>query len=164
MRLALSLICVFLMCGCPQAPGERSLTEAVADLQQRALQDETAWRLLESLTGEVGPRMAGSAADARAVAWAVEQMNDLGFDRVWLEPVDFPLWVRDSESGRVLSPEGFELDLTALGGTPGTGGALRGEVVHFESLQTLEAAEPGSLDGKIAFISAAMRRDQGAAG
>jgi Zn-dependent M28 family amino/carboxypeptidase len=164
MRLALSLICTFVLCGCPQAPDQRSLAEAVADLQQQALQDETAWRLLESLTSEVGPRMAGSVADARAVAWAVEKMNDLGFDRVWLEPVDFPLWVRDSESGRVLSPEGFELDLTALGGTPGTGGTLRGDVVHFESLASLEAAEPGSLGGKIAFISAAMRRDQGAAG
>ena len=36
-------------------------------------------RFLESLTTEVGPRLAGSPADARAVAWAEAKFKELGF-------------------------------------------------------------------------------------
>ena len=41
-----------------------------ATLREQALADKTGWNVVESLTTEVGPRMAGSEADARAVAWA----------------------------------------------------------------------------------------------
>jgi hypothetical protein len=154
--------CVALLLACQPESGPRSLEEQVADLQEQAFRDDTAWRLLASLTKDIGPRMAGSEADARAVEWAASRMRELGFDRVWLEQVDFPLWLRNSESGRVLGGASYELDLTALGGTPGTDGALQGEVVHFYSLAELEAAEAGSLAGKIAFVSAGMRRSRGA--
>ena len=46
---------------------DKSLTIGKADLsaantlRERALADDTAWRLVESLTTEVGPRLAGSA-------------------------------------------------------------------------------------------------------
>ena len=40
-------------------------------LRAKALSDDTGWKVVESLTTEVGPRLAGSEADARAVAWAV---------------------------------------------------------------------------------------------
>ncbi len=42
--------------------------EQAAQLRERALADDTGWKITESLTTEVGPRMAGSEADARAVA------------------------------------------------------------------------------------------------
>src|SRR5690606_28883747 len=44
--------------------------QQAAQLRERALADDTAWKVTESLTTEVGPRLAGSEADARAVAWA----------------------------------------------------------------------------------------------
>lgn len=153
-----------LLAACQGESPQQSLEDRVLALQEQALQDDTAWRLLESLTTEVGPRLGGTEGDEQAVAWAVKHMKELGFDRVWLEHVDFPLWLRHAESGRVLVPEVLELDLTALGGTPGTGGPLRGEVVHFATLAELEAAEAGSLDGKVAFISARMRRSRSAEG
>jgi Zn-dependent M28 family amino/carboxypeptidase len=126
------------------------------DLQAAALEDELAWELLSSLTTDVGPRMAGSPGDAMAVAWAQEHMQRLGFDRVWLEPVVFPRWVRRSESAAVITPRRQRLAVTALGGSPATGGVLRAEVVQFADLAELEAVEPGRLAGKIAFISARM--------
>ena len=72
--------------------------ERAAQLRERALADDTGWQVTESLTTEVGPRLAGSEADARAVAWAKAKFKELGFDRVWTEPVTFPKWVRRSES------------------------------------------------------------------
>lgn len=158
-----ALFCVLLAaCG----PGDQAptLEQRVAALQAQALEDNTAWDLLQSLTTEVGARLAGTEADALAVDWAVERMQALGFDRIWLEHVDFPLWLRHAESGRVIAPEAIDLDLAALGGTPGTGGPLRGEVVHFASLAELEAADPEAVRDRIVFISARMRRSQSAAG
>jgi hypothetical protein len=138
--------------------------DTIEMLQERALADELSWELLESLTTDVGPRMAGTPGDALGVAWAQERMETLGFDRVWLERVEFPLWVRVAERGRVISPRVQDMAVTALGRSPGTDGPVAGEIVHFADLAALEAAEDGSLEGKIAFISARMERSRSGAG
>lgn len=127
-----------------------------AQLREQALASDLAYRIAESLTTEVGPRMAGSEADARAVEWAKAKFRELGFDRVWTEPVTFPNWVRRSEAGEVLGANAQPLALTALGGSPG--GTVEGEVVRFPDLAALEAAPAGSLAGKIAFVDFAMER------
>ncbi|HAI94899.1 MAG TPA: aminopeptidase, partial [Xanthomonadaceae bacterium] len=38
--------------------------EQAAQLREQALADDTGWKITESLTTEVGPRLAGSEADA----------------------------------------------------------------------------------------------------
>ena len=93
--------------------------QTAVQLREQALADRTGWQVVESLTTEVGPRMAGSEADARAVAWAEEKFVQLGFDRVWTEPVTFPKWERRSESARVVGAFAQPLQITALGGSPG---------------------------------------------
>ena len=128
------------------------------------MHDDTAWQLLESLTTEIGPRMGGSEADARAVVWARKKMQEMGFDRVWLEHVDFPLWERNAETARLIAPFSQQLDVTALGGSPGTGGAVQGEVIHFENIEALEAAMHETVEGKIVFISERMVRSRDGAG
>ena len=127
-----------------------------AELRERTLQDDTAWQVVESLTTEVGPRLAGSEADARAVRWAEARFKALGYDRVWLEPVEFPKWLRRSEYADVLGDHAQPLNLTALGGSPG--GTVEGEVVRFADLAALEAAPAGSLSGRIAFVDYTMQR------
>ena len=121
-----------------------------AQLRERALADDTGWKVTESLTTEVGPRLPGSEADARAVAWAQAKFKELGFDRVWTEPVTFPRWVRRGERAEVLGPHAQPLAITALGGSPG--GVVEAEVVRFADLAALEAAPEGSLAGRIAFV------------
>ena len=121
-----------------------------AQLRERALADDTGWKVTESLTTEIGPRLAGSEADARAVAWATAKFRELGFDRVWTEPVTFPRWVRRGERAEVLGPHAQPLAITALGGSPG--GTVEADVVRFADLAALEAAPEGSLAGRIAFV------------
>lgn len=144
----------------PEAPRETRIPEAAlanaAQLREQALQDKTAWQVVESLTTEVGPRLAGSEADMRAVRWAEAKFKTLGYDKVRLEPVSFPKWVRRAESGAVLGEFAQPLHLTALGGSPG--GTVEGEVVRFPDLAALEAAPAGSLAGKIAFVDYTMQR------
>ena len=121
-----------------------------AQLREQALKDDTGWKVVESLTTEIGPRIAGSEADARAVAWAVAKFKSLGFDKVWTEPVEFPKWERRSESAQVVGKHAQPLAITALGGSPG--GTVEAEVVRFADLAALQAAPEGSLKGKIAFV------------
>ncbi len=140
---------------------EAALTTA-ADLRERALQDRTAWQMVESLTTEIGPRLAGSEADARAVRWAEAKFKALGYDRVWLEEVSFPKWVRRSESAEILGDHAQPLMITALGGS--VGGVVDAEIVRFADLAALESAPAGSLAGKIALVDYAMTRSRDGSG
>jgi len=129
---------------------------STAVLRERALADGTAWQVVESLTSEIGPRLAGSEADARAVAWAQAKFRELGYDKVWIEPVTFPKWERRGESAQVLGEYAQPLVVTALGGSPG--GTVEAGIVRFDSLEALQAAPAGSLAGRIAFVDSPMER------
>lgn len=132
---------------------------------QAAAEDNVAYRVVESLTTEVGPRLAGSEAEARARAWAVTKLKGLGFDRVWVEPAEVEGWRRIEERAEILSPFPQPLAVTSLGlgvSTPEEG--IRAPVVRFESLSALEAAPKNGLSGKIAFVDQAMPRTQDGSG
>jgi hypothetical protein len=136
----------------------------VQELHADAQADDLAWRLLESLTTEVGPRMAGTPGDALAVAWAERQMRAMGFDRVWREPVVFPYWERNSESARILLPRVQPLAVTALGGSSSSGGPMQGDVIRFPDLESLEQADPAQVRDKIVFIAKRMQRARDGSG
>jgi hypothetical protein len=139
--------------------------DRAATLRDGALQKNEAYALLESLTTEVGPRMAGSPADAKAVSWAEKKFKALGYDKVSLQAVTFPVWERGHETASVLSPFPQKLHITALGGSVGTDGkTLDAEIVEFASLDALKAAPENSLNGKIAFINKRMERHKDGAG
>ena len=141
--------------------GDASMARA-AQLRELALQDDTGWKAVESLTTEVGPRLAGSEADARAVEWAKAKFKALGYDKVWTEPVTFPKWERRGESARIVGAHAQPLHVTALGGSPG--GKAEAEVVRFDTLEALQNAAPGSLAGKIAFVDQRMQRARDGSG
>ncbi len=133
-------------------------------LRDQAMQGSQAYSIVESLTTEVGPRMAGTNNADRAIEWAQAKFKALGFDKVWLQPVTFPVWQRRSESGRIISPYPQRLVLTALGGSVGTQGPLSAEVVEFASLEALKAMPAASLNGKIAFVNLPMLRAKNGSG
>ncbi|MGY0560958.1 M20/M25/M40 family metallo-hydrolase [Luteimonas sp. A277] len=130
--------------------------EIAVQLREQALADATSWRVTESLTTEIGARLPGSEADARAVAWAEAKFAELGYDRVWTEPVTFPKWVRRSESAHVVGGYAQPLVVTALGGSPG--GEVEAPIVRFANFEALDAAPEGSLEGRIAFVDFQMER------
>ncbi|GAB2496972.1 M28 family peptidase [Arenimonas alkanexedens] len=161
MHLAKTLIACALFAGpVLAADGLQADDIRVAEgLRDRALQGSSAWSVVESLTTEVGPRLAGTEADARAVSWAEAKFRAMGFDKVYLEPVTFPVWLRHREHAAVLAPYPQPLVIAALGGSVGTGDVpVEAEVVVFDTLDALKAAPDGSLAGRIAFISNRMVR------
>ncbi|WP_129135244.1 M20/M25/M40 family metallo-hydrolase [Luteimonas sp. YGD11-2] len=145
-----------------QDPLPSHALDTAAQLRERALADDTGYRIIESLTTEVGPRLPGSEADARAVAWAVAKFESLGFDRVWTEPVTFPKWERRSERAAVVGAHAQPLVVTALGGSPG--GTVEAEIVRYATFAELEAAPADAVAGKIVFVDFVMERTRDGSG
>ena len=125
------------------------IAEQAATLRDAALQDDrVAWDVLEGLTTEVGPRLAGTEAEARARDWAVRKLTELGFANVHVETYDMPVWVRGEERAEIVSPFPQPLVVTALGNsgaTPTRG--IEAEVFGFDSVAALEAASDESVRG-----------------
>ena len=168
MRRALALP-LFLACA---AAGAQTITRiddaslaTAAQLRDRAMIKSEAYFILETLTTEVGSRMAGSPGDARAVAWARTKFAELRFDKVWTEPVTYPVWVRRAESAEIVAPFSHKLTLTALGASSGTGRKpIEAEVVEYATLDALKAARPEDVRGRIVFIGNRMQRAKDGSG
>lgn len=142
----------------PLAPAADPKVEALRDA---ALKDDVAYDIIEGLTTEIGPRLAGTEAEARARKWAVAKLTALGFKNVHIETTQMATWVRGVETAEVISPFPQKLRLAALGGsgaTPAEG--ITAEIVYFPSFADLQAAPNDSLKGKIAFVSNAMAATQ----
>ncbi len=132
-----------------------------AKLRDAALNDAVAFDVVEGLTTEVGPRLAGSPAESLARDWAVKKLTALGFKNVHIEPFAINGWARGIETGEIEGANPRRLALTALGysgATPATG--LSAEIVMFDGLESLKAAADGSLKGKIAFVTHRMAATQ----
>jgi hypothetical protein len=69
--------------------------------------DDIAWDITEDLTTEVGQRLAGTEAEARARAWSVRRLTELGFANVRVESSVCPSGARSGErrTARTLSAE-----------------------------------------------------------
>jgi hypothetical protein len=119
------------------------------------------YQIVKSLTVEVGPRIAGSQGDKRAVAWAEAKFNELGFDKVYKQAVRVRNWERGFADAKVVSPFPQTLVISALGGsiaTPEKG--LEAKVVMFDSLDSLAGAEKAKVEGNIVFLNTRMERDR----
>lgn len=147
-----------------QAPAAAPVTidPAIAKARDAALEGDTlAWEIVEGLTTEIGPRLAGTEKEAQARAWAVRKLKALGFSNVRVDPFDVPVWMRGEERGEIVGQFAQPLVLTALGNsgaTPPEG--ITAPIVFFPTIADLQAAPAGSLRGKIAFVSHAMTRTQ----
>jgi len=118
-----------------------------------ALQDGYAYDKLGELCDTVGPRLTGSDGMRRAIAWAERTMNAAGFDSVWTEPVTVPYWVRGREWARCTAPVAFDLVMTGLGLSDGTGpDGIEAEILAVRDFDEL-AARSDEAAGKIVLFN-----------
>ena len=130
-------------------------------LRAQAMAGSNAMAIVTSLTTEVGPRLAGSEAEARARGWAVDMLAEKGFANVRNELFEMDAWERHEEGAEILAPYPQPLAVTALGGSISTEKeGLSAQVALFETLEDLKRAPEGSLSGRIAYVGHAMQRTQ----
>jgi carboxypeptidase Q len=151
---------VALVLAVPAAADEAPTLEDQADAAIAG--DDIAWNFVAGLTTEVGPRQAGTEAEARARAWAMAWLNANGFANVADEPFMMDTWLPgDIARARVTGPFAQDLVVLPLGNSAATpAGGVEAEVVFFRTVDDLRAAPEGSLKGKIAYISHQMRPAQ----
>jgi len=149
-----------------QVHGSPLVDPKAAALRDSALAgDHYAWDIVEGLTTEVGPRLAGTEAEARARDWAVRQLTAMGFANVRVEPFDMPVWVRGHESAEIIAPFPQPMTIAALGNSGSTGAeGITGEIVAFDSVDALKAAPNELVAGKIVFVDHAMPANQDGSG
>nr|HEV8012145.1 M28 family peptidase [Bradyrhizobium sp.] len=142
-----------------------SLVVTASSLGQSALDDPAAFEFVQSLTTEIGQRLAGTEAHRRAVGWAEARLKAAGFENVHSEPFTFPAWIRGDESAEIVGSVPQHLAVTALGGSVATdANGVEAEISLFRTYDDLLAAAPGSLNGKIAVVTQRMVRAQDGSG
>lgn len=158
--------CLFLFALPTQAEVFSDDALAVAhELRQAGLAGDGGFEVVADLTTRIGPRLAGSEGDVRAVAWGEKTLNEMGFDRVWLEPATFPTWHRETERVEVRAPVEHHFEALAIGFSPATPeGGIEAGVVMVDDLAALEAAEPAGIADKIVFIRNRMKRARDGSG
>ncbi len=133
--------------------------EVARRIREASLVDNGAFQKLSELTDEIGPRLSGSPALERAVIWASRAFVADGHERVTVEPVRVPHWVRGGQSAEVLAPFVRPLDVLTLGGsvaTPASG--VTAELMVVSTFEELEARSR-EVRGKIVLFDHAMRRE-----
>jgi hypothetical protein len=132
-------------------------------IYKTALLNGQAYDWLDYLTNQIGGRLSGSLNAERAVEWSKEELEKLNLDRVWLQPVLVPKWVRGPKEFALIETEPgvtFNVPITALGGsiaTPLVG--LKAEVVEVQNFEELAVLGRKNIDGKIVFFNRPMQAD-----
>lgn len=126
-----------------------------------ALENGESYDMLRYLTKRIGGRLSGSPEAAAAVEWSRQQMEAYGFDRVFLQEVMVPHWVRgEKEIGRIVNSRKLgsqSVNITALGNSVGTGPAgTVGQVVEVQDFQELAKLGRANIEGKIVFFNRPM--------
>lgn len=152
-----------------QPPAEQvqtvQINPNVKALTDSALAGTQGYDIIESLTTEIGPRLAGTPEEARAREWGVAKMKEIGLVNVRIEPFTINGWERGVETGMIMSPYPQPLYLTALGGSVATpSGGVEADVAYFPTFEDLKNAPQDGLEGKIVYISGRMDKAPDGAG
>jgi len=128
----------------------------IRKIYDEALVDGKCYENLRYLCKNIGPRLSGSANAEKAVEWSKKLMESYGFDRVFLQEVMVPHWVRgEKEVGEIIvGGQRIRVPTCALGmsiGTPAQG--LTAEVVEVHGLKDLDSLGEKGLKGKIVFFN-----------
>jgi hypothetical protein len=115
------------------------------------------------LSNEIGGRLSGSLNAELAVEYTKEELEKLGLDKVWLQPVLVPKWVRGNpEFAYIETAPGktIPVNLCALGGsvsTPPQG--LKAELIEVQGIEDLNRLNRADVEGKIVFFNRPMQAD-----
>ncbi|MFI5102140.1 MAG: M20/M25/M40 family metallo-hydrolase [Terriglobales bacterium] len=130
----------------PAPAFSKELRDQLQAVRDAALTSDYAWRQLEHLTENIGPRPAGSPQAQAAAEYVAAEMRKLGLE-VHLEPAQVSHWIRGEEKAQLVEypgqvPETTQrVVLTTLSGssaTPAAGITADVVVVHnFDELTAL---------------------------
>lgn len=125
-----------------------------------ALTEGKGYEWLNYLSNQIGGRLSGSVQAQQGVGYTKSQLDSLGVDRVWLQPVLVPKWVRGTpEFAYFETTPGITTNVAicALGGsvaTPPKG--IKANIIEVEGVEQLTTLGKDKIEGKIVFFNRPM--------
>ncbi len=138
-------------------------TAALHRISDEVLLHGTCYSNLHTLCKSIGHRLSGSPEAAKAVTWAQKALEQAGADRVWLQSVEVPHWVRGKESLQLsIGKKGSftAVPMLSLGNAVGTNGkVLEAQVIMVNSFEAYKSLTKEAVAGKIVFFNYRFRQD-----
>ena len=133
----------------------------IRSIYDMALLNGKSYDWLDHLSNEIGGRLSGSLEAERAVKYTKEELEKLGLDKVFLQPVMVPKWTRGiQEYAYIETGPGISsnVDICALGGSvPTTSGGLKANVIEVQGIEDLARYGKEQIQGKIVFYNRPMQ-------
>ena len=135
-------------------------SQFIKKIYNEALSSGESYERLDYLSNQIGGRLSGSINYERSVKWGKEELDLIGLDSVWFQPVMTPKWVRGApEYAHIESSPGntISVPIAALGGsisTPSIG--ISADVIEVKSFDELNNIGKDSINGKIIFFNRKM--------
>jgi len=135
--------------------------ETIRTFYTQSLTNGKSYEWLDHLSNQIGGRLSGSLNAERAVQYTKEELEALGLDKVWLQPVMVPKWVRGApEFAYIETAPGrtTNVNICALGGSVATNAAgLKAEVIEVKDFEQLASFGREQIEGKIVFFNRPMQ-------
>jgi Peptidase family M28 len=138
--------------------GQSKDEQALKNIYKSALTNSKCYSWLDYLSNNIGSRLSGSANAEKAVLYTKEQLEKLGLDKVYLQEVMVPKWVRGEKETAYILDNNIKTNvpICALGGsiaTPKNG--LTAAVIEVHSIEELKDFGD-EIKGKIVFFNRPM--------
>ena len=138
---------------------QSQVESSILNLFQKSLTEGKSYEWLDHLSNKIGGRLSGSLNLQRAIEWSKNELNNLGLDKVYLQPVMVPKWIRGTfEYANIETSPGntINVPVCALGGSVSTPlGGLRANVIEVKSFDELSRRK-NEVSGKIVFFNRPM--------
>lgn len=133
--------------------------EMLKQIHKVALTESNCYSWLDDLSNVIGSRLSGSEGADKAVIYTKQQMEKLGLDKVYLQEVMVPKWVRGEKEMAYLKigKENVSFPICALGlsvATPKKG--ITANVIEVKTLEELTSLGAEKVKGKIIFFNRPM--------
>jgi hypothetical protein len=128
----------------------------IRKIYDEVLKNSECYQNLAYLCSNIGGRLSGSPEAAKAVEWGKTVMEGLKLNRIELQPVTVPHWVRgEKEQAFIINPKTGarqETQICALGGSIATADqGIEAEVIEVMNFEELEKLGTDKIKGKIVF-------------
>ncbi|MBC2839908.1 M20/M25/M40 family metallo-hydrolase [Robiginitalea sp. SC105] len=140
--------------------GQEQDAEVIRKIYETSLSQGRSYEWLNHLSNQIGGRLSGSVQAQQAVEYTKKELEGLGLDRVWLQPVMVPKWVRGTAEFAYIESEPGNTNnvpVCALGGSVATPvGGIKAGVVEVQGIAELQELPREEVAGKIVFFNRPM--------